>query len=333
MNDPTVRFPWRRLMVALVFVFAALWLGAAWWSAKEITHPTRARLQDYHQAILRTPGNHGMTISAFRLADATPVLLCRPQPDPHFGDRGTKLRQQLAARHLPLAAGGTENGATLVLLHGRRGRKEDNLPIAERFCAAGFRCILLDLPAHGDHPRIRATYGLEEAALPLQALQQTADHFHFQPGPSGLWGISMGGSVAVHAAAINPSPWKALVVVASFDALEPVIRRQCDQRVSPWFGPAFFATLSPFIAWQSSHSLSEIQPARHASLIHIPTLIAHGDDDPVIPSQAARRLFDALASPQKKWINVGSGTHGNVLITPHPLYADMTQWLLRHLNP
>lgn len=38
----------------------------------------------------------------------------------------------------------------LALLHGRKGRKEDLLPVAERFAGAGFRSVIPDLPAHAE---------------------------------------------------------------------------------------------------------------------------------------------------------------------------------------
>jgi uncharacterized protein len=320
-------------LVWLFLVGLALWLLCAWMAAREITRPARRPLQDYHQVILQAPAAHGVTLSPFSLADGTPALLCRPDPQGTLDKRGTLLRSQLRQRGIALSPVGTENNATLVLLHGRRGRKEDNLPVAVRFCAAGFRCLLLDLPAHGDHPLPLASYGPREAHLPRQALLETSSRFAFAPQPAALWGMSMGGSVAVHAAAHDSAAWDALVIVASFDQLAPVIRRQTRSLLGQFLGTPFYATLRPLFHWRTGVSLDSIQPAALGPLIHAPTLVAHGDDDPLIPLSSARRLHDAVASPAKQWVNVGSGTHGNVLITPYPLFADMTAWYLRHLVP
>ena len=76
-----------------------------------------------------------------------------------------------------------------------------------------------------------------------------------------------------------------------------------------------------------------VQPAAFAWQVQAPTLMAHGDDDPLIPPEAARRLFEALGSKDKHWVNVGSGTHGNVLVTTYPLYAEMAGWMLKHTAP
>jgi len=324
---------WQRWCLLTYCFGVLLWIAASWWAARLIASPPRRGLQDYHLQILNAPASHGMKIASFTLEDGTPGMLCRPDLATVLGQRGTLLRQQLSSRNLQLSAVGSESGATLVLLHGRRGRKEDNLPIAERFCAAGFRCVLIDLPAHGDHPTPIATFGLDEADLPAAALHHAATQFQFPAQPAGLWGISMGGSVAMHAAAQpSPTPWSAMVIVASFDALSPVIRRQSEQWLGDSLGCFFSACTGAFFAQRTGRHLTEIQPARLAAALSLPTLVAHGDDDPLIPPEAGKHLFDPLGSIDKRWINVGSGTHGNVLITPHPLYADMAEWFIAHLN-
>lgn len=320
-----------RLAIGLACSAPLLWIGAAWLAAREITSPSRRPLQDYHHVILNAPASHGITIAPFTLSDGTPTLLCRPNLAGTLDQRGTLLRSQLQQRNLTLPPTGIENNATLVLLHGRRGRKEDLLPIAVRFCATGFRCLLLDLPAHGENPAPVATFGPKEAPLPLKALTEAAAKFNFPARPAGLWGMSMGGSVAIHATASTHAHWDALTIVASFDALAPVIHRQCSQLLGDTLGPPFFTTLKPRFHANTGIPLDQIQPASLAPHIQIPTLIAHGDDDPLIPLTSARHLFDVIGTSNKSFVNVGSGTHGNVLVTPYPLYADMTAWFLKHL--
>lgn len=316
-----------RWLVGLGLLASGAWLLGAWLAAGEISQPNRRPLEAHHQAWLSAPGDHGLRLEAFTTSEGTPVLLCRPDSGGKLDERGTRLRDELQRRGVSLPAPGVENGVTLVLLHGRRGRKEDNLPVAMRFCAAGFRCLLPDLPGHGEHAVETASYGPRERDLPGRVLREAANRFGFADRPAGLWGISMGGSVAVHAAAGSPQDWDALVVVASFDALGPVIRRQCEQRLGHRWGALFYATVKRF---HRGPALDGVQPAAQAWQVQAPTLIAHGDDDPLIPQEAARRLFEAVGAAEKKWVNVGSGTHGNVLVTSYPLYAEMAEWMLEH---
>lgn len=314
-------------------LLAAGWMLLGWWSATEIVRPSRRSLEQHHRDFLDHPEAHALRIRAFESDDHAPCLLCEPLPRARLAQRGARLTAELAQLHrIQTPADGSILG-NLVLLHGRHGRKEDNLPIAERFCAAGFRCILPDLPGHGDHPVSLALYGLKEADVPTTALDTAGRRFGFAAHPCGLWGISMGGSVAVHACAAHPLEWDALVIVASFDRLEPVIRRQADERLGAWFGALLFpGTKGWFQVLSGGHRLSEIAPVTRTASLHVPVLIAHGTDDPLIPTEAAQRLYDAIPVSQKRWVNVGAGTHGNILITPQPLYAEMAAWFVRSMT-
>jgi pimeloyl-ACP methyl ester carboxylesterase len=221
----------------------------------------------------------------------------------------------------------------LVLVHGRKGRKEDYLPIAERLCAAGFRCVIPDLPAHGDHPAAIATYGIREAGLPARVLDEASRKFAFDLQPAGLLGMSMGGSVSVHAAALPDAPWKALVVIASFDSFPKVIQGQASRYTGSTLGPLWAKGTDIVYHRKSGIHLANIQPGKHAALVRIPALIAHGTADQVSSIQFGRSLFDSFPSNNvKKWIEIPDAGHDNVLITSYPIYADVAEWMLRHVT-
>lgn len=301
------------------------------WAGIQIASPTRRPLQDYHREYLSAPTAHGLVIEPFTASDGTPCFVCSPGAKGTLAGRGEKIRKELKARGLDLPAFGEVRG-TLVLCHGRRGRKEDYLPIAERLCAAGFRCILPDLPAHGDHPGCIATYGVREAGLPARVLKEAAEKFGFDAQPAGLLGMSMGGSVAVHAADLTDAPWRTLIIISSFDSFPSTISGQASRYIGTTLGPAWAAGTNVVYRWKSGISLDDIQPARHAAYITIPTLVAHGSADRVVPMAAGRRLFDALpATTVKKWEEIPTADHDNVLITNHPIYADIAEWMIRHV--
>jgi pimeloyl-ACP methyl ester carboxylesterase len=221
---------------------------------------------------------------------------------------------------------------TLVLTHGRKGRKEDYLSIAERLCAVGLRCVIPDLPGHGDHPADIATYGVREAGLPVRVMNEASRKFGFDPQPAGLMGMSMGGSVAVHAVDQPGTPWKALVVVASFDSFPAVIQGQAVRHSGVTLGPLWASATGSVYHWKSGIWLEDIQPTRHAASIQIPTMIAHGTADHVISLDGGRRLFDSLPSDiTKKWVKIPGAGHDNVLITNYPIYADIAEWMLQHV--
>jgi len=321
-----------RILITTLLLVIATAAGLILWAGFQIASPPRRALMDYHREYLADPAAHGMVIGNFTANDGTPCLVCAPDPSGNLGARGSTIRQQLTARGLTLKPAGQITG-TLVLLHGRTGRKEDYLPIAERLCASGFRCVIPDLPAHGDHPALIATYGVREADLPARVLHESAKHFGFDPAPAGLLGMSMGGSVAVHAADLPDAPWKALVVVSSFDSFAKVIEGQASRHIGSTLGPVWAAGTDIVYHWRSGIHLTDIQPALHAAAIRIPTLVAHGTADDISSNSCGRCLFDALpASTTKNWIEIPGAGHDNVLVTSYPIYADIAGWMLRNVK-
>ncbi|MEO5714279.1 MAG: alpha/beta fold hydrolase [Luteolibacter sp.] len=322
----------RRILITSVLLVIISAIGVILWAGFQIASPPRRALMDYHREYLANPAAHGMVIENFTASDGTHCLVCTPDHSGNLGDRGNKIRQQLPARGLTLKPAGQVIG-TLVLLHGRTGRKEDYLPIAERFCATGFRCVIPDLPAHGDHPTTIATYGVREADLPARVLREAAKHLAFDPQPAGLLGMSMGGSVSVHATDLPDAPWKALVVISSFDSFAKVIEGQASRHIGSTLGPVWAAGTDIVYHWRSGIHLADIQPARHAASIRIPTLVAHGTSDEISNISCGRCLFNSLpATTPKKWIEIPGAGHDNVLITSYPIYADIAAWMLENVK-
>lgn len=287
---------------------------------------------DYHRDYLTNPTAHGMVIERFTASDGTPCVVCFPDLSGNLGERGTLIRKQLTERGLTPNPTGKVIG-TLVLLHGRKGRKEDYLPIAERLCSVGFRCVIPDLPAHGEHPSLVATFGVREAALPARLLEETSEKFAFDPQPAGLLGMSMGGSVAMHAAEQPGAPWKALVIISSFDSFPTVIKGQASRYIGSTLGPLWASAADVAYQRKSGIHLADIQPHLHARHLTIPTLVACGTADPVIPLFSAKNLFNAIpAGTPKRWVEIPAANHDNVLVTSYPIYADITEWMLRNVK-
>ena len=289
---------------------------------RTLTSPQRRPLQDYHLDYLSRPSDHGIRIERHDCLDGkVPCLVVSPDPSAVLGKRGTLIRSQIQSP--PDAHGHVV--ANLVLLHGRNGRKEDLLPVAERFCAVGFRCLMPDLPAHGDSPLPVSKFGLGEweRQLPERVLEECASALGFADAPAALWGISMGGSFATSSAAAAGAPWRCLVIVSSFDRLDKVVEGQCRS-----------GTVAGLVSSVSQNSggpeLSEVTPSSWAREVTIPVLVAHGSDDRLIPIDFGRSLFAAFPSQQKRWFEVEGGTHSTVLTTPMPLYSQMADWLLKH---
>ncbi len=318
-----------RQLTVVLFILLSLPLFAAGWLNSEIFSPPRRALQYYHLERLKSPQLYGLKIRKYGcLQNKVPCLLVEPDGNAGVGQRGHLLRKQVIAKGIRLARYGKVRG-TIVLLHARHGRKEDLLPVAERFVAAGFRCLIPDLPAHGDSPLASMAFGSSpfEASLPRKIVADARQHFSLPDEPVALWGMSMGGAFAISAAREAPEFWDALLVVSSFAELNKVLDRHTPQQIKPVKEILhFYMNLAQRL--QGKPDITTMQPEKWAKQVKIPTLIVHGENDYFIPSSQGRQLYNAINSAEKRWLTVPKGGHLNVLATAMPLYAEMNSWLI-----
>ena len=297
----------------------------------EIFSPSIRPIQHYHLDYLKHPERYGFSLKKYGCLDnKVPCLLLEPSPNAKLGKRGKLLRQQLISKGIVLEKQGIARGI-VVLLHGRHGRKEDMLPVAERFIAAGFRCLIPDLPAHGESPLSGVTFGSSkfERTLPQKILADVQSKFQLPDEPAMLWGMSMGGAIAM-AAASETKNWDALVVVSSFAQLDQILDRHLPKQLQVVKKPIhFLLNLSRYIKGQpATHTMT---PKAWAKKVNIPSLIVHGESDYFIPLAQGRTLYQSLASHKKRWLTVANGGHNNVLATPMKLYAEMSAWMIQSL--
>lgn len=268
--------------------------------------------------------DHGVIVTRRAFDDGkVPYLTVSADQDSGPAKRGAILRKQLEDEGIELPGYGEEK-ALLVLLHGRNGRKEDLLPVAERFCAVGFVCVIPDLPAHGESPVETVGFGIREfeKSLAGRAADEAKAAMQLDGLPQYLWGISMGGSFAIHAAAEDPERWRRLVIVSSFDRLEGVVEDSMGM-LSQILKPVAFK----MIELRGGPDVSQVEPVELAAKLRLPTLVIHGDEDDLISLERGEKLFGAFGG-RKKFVAVPGGTHDNVLVTEAPVYAEMAKWLV-----
>lgn len=326
----------RVFAVLLLVLFAAAFAATGWWGSGHLVSPERRPLQDYHRNILARPAEFGIQVNPFTASDSTPCLLVTGTPEPGKAEKGRIVRDELQRRGVALPPWGARFG-TIVMFYGHHGRKEDHLPICERFCAAGFRCLLLDIPGQGDHPAAVGTFGLNESALAGQALADASVRFAFPASPACLFGVSQGGAIALQAAAREPAKWKAVASVATFASLDRPVLRSAEALV-----PQPLDFCCPLAAFSVSCGTkvragfwpADVKPVDAAAKLHLPVMIAHGDHDPYIGIEQAKEIFAAVPDPRKQFRVVTGGDHHRVLATgSHALYADLCQFFLRALEP
>lgn len=312
-----------------------LGLGVIGWLGSEhLVTPKIRELQSYHHEILEAPDEYGLRITRHQASSGIPYLMAVPSPRPGTATKSRELRASLSKSDTPPESWGRIHG-TVVLLHGHGGRKEDHLPISERFCAAGFRCIMPDLPGHGDSPLQRATFGKQEAALIEALLAEAEEAGGFDSQPAFLFGISQGGAISLLTAARHPDRWAGVVSVATFTSLDEVIDSSARN-----FHPAL-RPLAPLVTFavdcgtrlRAGFSPAEVRPIDVAGQLDLPVMIAHGNRDHYIPIGHGQRLFEALPSPTKAFYEVEGAGHGWVMgKDARRLYPAICSFMLSSLD-
>lgn len=349
------KYIFRSVMLVVIVVISAM-VVLLWLLAKDFAQPKPRALQDYHYQLLHQ--QQGISITHFACASGNaPCLFVLPSTTQtkQLNQQQKNLHQQLQQDfgHLPQTLTAATNDtaapkAIVMLLHGRKGRKEDLLPVAARFAAVGYMSVLLDLPHHGDSPLPYSQFGLELQQNTLDIVNTSlADAQQWlvtqnpvvnRPTPPAfMWGMSMGGSYAIHAIAHHPQQWQGLIIVESFARLSAVTEAQADKLlahlpigITTAVKPLVTKTFATFAVWQGGVNPTHVQPAALAQQLKLPILVLHGDKDEVIDTSQGKQLYNSFASTDKTWLAVTNAGHHNILITDAPVYATMADWLLSH---
>ena len=92
----------------------------------------------------------------------------------------------------------------LILIHGIGNNRDDLLPVARDLRARGYNLLLLELRAHGQSEGDTSTLGVHEVEDVRAALNFLKQQPGVDPRRIGVWGMSLGSSVAIMSAAALP---------------------------------------------------------------------------------------------------------------------------------
>lgn len=196
---------------------------------------------------------------------------------------------------------GRPGPAAVVLLHGHTAHRAQSYPVAAALAAAGLSALCLDFRGHGASQPAPASLGVKEK-LDLGAALDALEARGY--ARIGVWGMSMGGAVALTAAAEEPRI-RAVATDGTFARrAEAVIKRVRDRRYP-------LAGLVGRLIWgcvRGQLALGRpVDPlAAIARLAPRPVLILHGDADATAPVDAAHRLFAAAGMPKALFVAPGA---------------------------
>ena len=204
----------------------------------------------------------------------------------------------------------------LVYLHGIGDNREGGTSFAKRFVPQGYDVLAYDSRGHGTSSGTYVTYGCEEKRDLVKALDAVgADR-------AVLFGCSLGGSVALQAAAIDARV-TAVIAQSPFADLRSIVQ---DRK--PWVFSEAKADEAIRIAEHRGGYLSrEASALLAAPAIHVPVLLIHGARDHETRPQHSQRILAALGGPKELRLVPGAG-HNDTLAGADTWRA-IESWLAR----
>jgi len=319
-----------RMILAICILAAVLLTGFLWISSSKLLTPTRRALEPRHLAQLSQPAEYGLSLAPFAVATedgaSLDACLVTAADQPGKAEKSRRMAERLG---LPYGTATRPRG-TVFLLHGRSGIKEDMLAIAERFVAAGYRCVVYDARCHGQSGGSVCTFGHRETRDFSRVIDAACERISARDGDPGQLcavGVSLGASVILQSLP-REKRLAAVVAVAPFATLSEVVqhaaKRNIHSRIPAWLIAGTLRTGG----WRAGFDPFRIAPLDGLRSTSTPVFFVHGALDGVIPSEHSQRLH-AAASGTKALRIVPDGNHGNVLAQGgDELYAEMIRFCL-----
>ena len=228
-----------------------------------------------------TPGDVGLTVESVTIT----------------ADDGVTLAAWLVPR---------VGAPAVVLLHGYPAEKADLLPIAAAL-APRFTVLLLDQRYFGESGGRATTIGLRERSDLRRAIDFLAARGFNEVG---VFGFSLGGAVALLAAAEDPRI-RAVAAYAPFADL-----RSLGYELYGWLWLLKYPFVGLLRGWSLlffGHDITTVSPERAASALSVPVLLVASREDEQIPFAHAERLRRALAhNTRSEFVFTDRGRHGEL---------------------
>jgi pimeloyl-ACP methyl ester carboxylesterase len=197
---------------------------------------------------------------------------------------------------------------TIVFCHGLNRTRIEMLPMARFAHTLQYNGLLFDLRHQGQSGGKVTTLGYKERLDVLGAVRYALSE-EKAARPTILWGVSMGASAALMAAADSPEV-AAVISDSSFLSLRDTVEHHWKLFFHlPTFPVA--NEIIDWIAWRGGYRPSDFNVAKAVERIgDRPVLFIAVEGDRRMPPSIARTLYDDAKSPQKQLVILPGHRHG-----------------------
>ncbi len=228
---------------------------------------------------------------------------------------------QLSGWYIP-----PQSGAALIFVHGLGSNRSDLLDQAVVLAKEGYGALLFDLRAHGLSEGKQSSWGLAEVADVQAALAFLQAQPAIDPDRIGVVGHSMGGAIAIRAAAQLPQIRLVVIESVYTNFADNEARLTVSfARLPDWTAPLVMA----WAEWIAGVDSSQLAPLQEVALLAPrPILFIQGGRDKTVHVSNGSTLYDAAVSPKERLLIPCAG-HNNLFETDPEL---ITQRLSRFLS-
>ncbi len=199
-----------------------------------------------------------------------------------------------------LKAQGAPRG-TVVFLHGNAENVSTHIASVYWLPQYGYHVFMLDYRGYGRSAGRAEINGIHEDAA--AAIRYVRERSELQVLPVVLYGQSLGGAVALYAAAdpVNKSGLAGVIAESAFSGYREIVK---EKLASTWLTVLLQYPLALLFedSFSAAGFVAEIYP--------LPVLFIHGTNDKIVSASHSSVLYRAAKEPKELWLIPGGGHIG-----------------------
>ncbi len=204
-----------------------------------------------------------------------------------------------------IPAAGGESGRTIVFCHGWGSNRGELLRDTWFLAEQGFNLFYFDFRASGESKGSLSSVGYLETRDFDAAYEFLRNNRPQAAEAVGVFGTSMGGSVAVYAAAKYPE-LRCLLAENTFLSYNKVVAYWSWKRLNTPYFPLVWLTLF-FVRRKLKADPEPYSPVYNVAGVKVPAMFVNGDHDDLVPLADAERLYGMCPSEKKQmWVVAGA---------------------------
>jgi pimeloyl-ACP methyl ester carboxylesterase len=213
---------------------------------------------------------------------------------------------------------GSDDGPSVLLLHGNSCNRSQSLPAAEVFARAGCSVLMISFRAHGDSGGNYNDIGWSARRDVLAAVDWLEQR---RPGkPIIVRGLSLGAAAAVFAAKELGTRVRGYILECPYQDLKTAVRNRTELWLPPVIDRIGYAGMR-LVSFLILPDLEQVSPVHRIADIpaSVPILILAGEADAYARPFEARALQERVASHSRLVFFAGAG-HGPPVDADPELY-------------